>query len=443
MHVIVIGAGEVGSSIAASLAEDHDVVVIDTDPARVEKLTYSYDVLAIHGDGTELSILEEAGIAASDMVIASTDDDEINLVACSTAKVLTDAFTIARVRNTSFLRTWRRANGAFGADFMVCTNLLAAQTIVRLAGLPAAIDVDTFADGRIQMAEFSVTETSPIANQTVSAADRFENLTFAAVIHEDTITIPSGHTMIEPGDEIVVIGPPDSVRAFSESIAPDEARTRNVIVIGGGSIAEETARQFADRGLEPRLVDHDETRARRLAEDLPDVLVMAHDPTDVEFLHQEQVDKAELVVASLDTDERTLLVSLLAKQAGARRTVAVVQTGEYVDLFEAVGVDVAINPREVVAEEITRFTRERRTENIAVIESDRAEVIEVEVDAASVLAGRPIHESAADLPDEMVIGALTRGDTLITPRGGTVIEPGDHVVILVDVTVRDAVLEAI
>lgn len=443
MRVIVIGAGEVGGNIAASLADDHDVVVIDIDPDRVQALNYAHDVLAVEGDGMEITTLEEASIEAADMLIASTDDDEVNLVACGTAKVLADAFTIARVRNRTFLETWRRASGAFGVDFMVCTNLLAAETIVRIAGLPAAIDVDTFAGGQIQMAEFPVNETSPIANQTVEHADRWEKLTFAGLIHQNDVTIPSGKTIIEPGDEIVVIGPPESVRAFSEALEPDAHRTREVVIIGGGSIGKETARLFIERGLEPRLIDHDERRAQRLAEDLPNAVVMCHDPTDAEFLIRKHVDKADLVVATLDSDERTLLVSLLSKQVGARRAVAVVQTGEYVSLFEAVGVDVAINPREVVAEEITRFTYSRRTENIALIESDRAEVVEVEIDAESVLAGRPIHESSDDLPEGMVIGAITRGDRVITPRGNTVIEPGDHVIAFVDVAVLDETLAAI
>lgn len=443
MRIIVIGAGEVGSNIAASLDDTHDVVVIEIDPDRVEALNYTHDVLAMEGDGTDVRTLEEANVGSADMVIASTDDDEVNLVACSTAEVLGEAFTIARVRNTSFLETWRRSTGTFGVDFMVCMNLLAAQTIVRIAGLPAAIDVDTFADGRIQMAEFPVVESSPIANQTVQEADRWENLTFAALIHENDITIPSGETIIEPDTEIVVIGPPESVRAFAEALAPDAQRIREVVVIGGGAIGKETARQFAERGLEPRVIDNDEVRARRLAEDLPNAVVMYHDPTDAEFLIREHVDKADLVVSTLDTDERTLLVSLLAKQVGAKRAIAVVQTGEYVSLFEAVGVDIAMNPREVVAEEITRFTRDRRTENIALIESDRAEVVEVEIDDESVLAGRPLRDSAGDLPDDMVIGAITRGDSIIMPRGDTIIEPGDHVVALVDDDVLDAVLAAI
>jgi len=443
VRVLVIGAGEVGSSISASLADAHDVVVVDVDGERVESLTYSHDVLAIEGDGTSLSTLEEAGVAEADMVIASTDDDETNLVACGTAKTLGDAFTIARVRNTNFLRTWRRSEGAFGVDFMVCTNLLTAEAIVRIAGLPAARDVDPFAGGRVQMAEFEVGDESPIAGQTVEAADRWDSLTFAAIIDDEDVTVPHGDTVIEAGSKVVVIGTPESVREFAEALAPDERRARDVFVIGGGSIGYETARLLGEAGLDPRVVHDEEARAREIAEAIPDAVVLCHDPTDAEFLLREHVADADLAVVSLDSDERTLLVALLAKQIGTGRTVAVVETGEYVRLFEAVGVDVAVNPREVVAEEITRFTHEGQAENVAVIESDRAEVIEIEVADDSVLAGRPIREAAEDFPRGVVIGAITRNGDVVTPRGGTVIEPGDHIVVFADASVVDEVLSSL
>ena len=443
MRVIVIGAGEVGSNIAESLADSHDVVVIDIDGDRVEQLTYSLDVLAIEGDGTALDILEEANVAEADMLIASTDNDEANIVACGTSKLVSEAFTIARVKDRKFLDTWRRERGAFGVDFMVCTNLLAAEAIVRVTGLPAARDVDPFAGGRVQMAEFDVPEESPLAGQTIREADRFDLLTFAAIIHDDDVEIPTGESVIEAGTRIVVIGTPSAVRGFSDAVSPDSDRTSEVVIIGGDSIGAETARLLEDRGIHPRIIERDPERARELAERLPESVVMEHDATDVEFLVREHVDKADLAVVSLGSDERTLLVSLLARQIGTRRTVAVVDTGEYVNLFEAVGVDVAVNPREVTAEEITRFTREDRTENVALIESDRAEVIEIEVNADSELSGRPISESVPELPSGVVIGALTRNGEVIGPRGDTVVEPGDHVIVFVDTDVLDDVLPRI
>ena len=441
MRVIIVGAGQVGSSIAADLADAHDIVVVDQDGDRVEELTYSLDVLTVQGDGTSLSTLDEAGIDEADMVIASTDDDETNIVVCATARAVSDAFTVARVKNTEYLRTWERSERAFGIDFMVCTNLLAAESIVRVVGIPAARDVDFFADGRVQMAEFEIPPGSPVAEQTVAEADRFEQLTFAAILRDDDLEIARGDSVLHERDRVVVIGNPRAVRGFASTISPEEppGTTEEVVVVGGSEIGYHVARLLGDRGFKPRLIEQDGERARQLAEDLPNAVVMENDATDMDFLEREHVGDADFLVAALDSDEKNLLVSLLARRLGVDRTVAVIDTSEYVELFETVGVDVGVNPREVVAEEITRFTRDGGAENVAIIESDRAEVLEVEVDTESVLANRPIHESVADLPDGVVIGAITRDDEFITPRGDTVLERGDHVVVFLDACVVDEV----
>ena len=443
MHVIIVGAGEVGSSIAASLAGMHDVVVVDTDPERVDAVTYSMDVLAIEGDGRTVETLEEAGIGEADMLIASTDDDDANIVTCGTADALADAFTIARVKSPQYLRAWERGTGTFGVDFMVATDLLAAKTIVGVIGLPTAQDVDLFADGLVQMTEFDIPAESPVAGQTVQEADRFDSLTFAAIVRPDEIVVPRGDTLIQPGDEVVVIGSPESTRAFSAAIAPQEDGPEDVVLVGGGEIGYQTARLLEDRGFSPRLVERDPDRARWLAEELPGTTVMESDATDQEFLQRENVDEADVFIAALENDQQNLLATLLAKRLGAGRAVAVVNTGEFTDLFEAVGVDVAVSPREATAEEIIRFTRSRRTENVSIIEGDRAEVLEIEVDAESVLAGRTIREAAADLPERVVIGAIARDGALITPRGDTSIEVGDHVVVFVDTDVLSEVTDAV
>ena len=441
MNVIIVGAGQVGSSIAADLADEHEVIVVDRDAGRVEQLNYSLDVLGVTGDGTTMETLESAGIADADMVIASTDNDETNIVVCSTAKAVSEAFTIARVKNTEYLRTWERSKRAFGVDFMVCTNLLAAESIARMLSLPAARDVDPFADGRVEMAEFEVHADSPVASQTVAEADRFESLTFVAVLRNGSVEIVRGETVITPGDRVVVIGSRESVRRFAESIEPDEGTgdAEEVVVVGGSEIGYHVARLLGDRGFRPRLIEQDAERARELAELLPDTVVMESDATDVEFLEREHIGDADVAVSTLESDEKNLLVSLLADRMGVERTIAIIDAAEYVALFETVGIDVGVSPRSVVAEEISRFTLEGTAENVAFIESDRAEVMEIEVADDSVLAGRPIRASARDLPEGVVIGALVRGETLVTPRGDTVVEPGDHVVVFAAMDVVDDV----
>lgn len=445
MRVIVVGAGEVGSNIAASLAESHDVVVIDVDPEKVEELTYSNDVLAVEGDGTSLEILEDAGIAEADMLIACTDADKTNLVICGTAKTIGDAFTIARTRNTNFFNTWTKSKDAFGVDFMVSTNVLTANDIVRVTGLPAAIDVDPFAGGLVQMAEFKVMKDSEIAGQTVEEADTFEALTFAALVQDGHVEIARGKTRIEAGNRVIIIGSPESVQSFSRTVASPESsdEARDIVVVGGSDIGYHTAKLFEERGLEPRLIEQDADRGRQLAEDLPGTMVMEHDATDVDFLVSEQVDQADAVIAATDSDEKNLLVSLLAKNIGVARTVAIVEEGQYAGLFEAIGIDVAINPREATAEEIIRFTQEGQVENLSLIEGRQAEVMEIEVDEESVLAGLPIHESITELPSDVVIGAITRDQKFIVPRGGTIIEAGDHVVLFVAADVLSSVLDLV
>ena len=439
MRIVVVGAGQVGSSIAESLAAEHDVVVIDVDAERVDELTYAVDVLTIRGDGTDVEVLEEAGVREADMLIASTDEDETNIVICGTAKTLTDCFTIARVKSTRYLTTWRHARGeALGVDFMVGTNLLTATEAVRLSGLPAARDVDTFAGGTVQMAEFEIPEGSHVAGQTVQQADRFDSLTFAAIIRPDEVVIPTGQTVIRPGDDVVVIGSRASVRELAGEVAPhgnDGAKT--ILVVGGSDIGFQTARLLEQQGVSPKLVERDPERARELAEALPGTTVLESDATDRDFLEREHIGDVDVVVSALGDDERNLLASLLTKRLGAGRAVAVVDDGEYVALFEEVGVDVAVNPREVTAEEITRFTRERRAENVAMIGDGRAEVVEFEVDGESVLVDRPIQESVGELPDGVVLGAITRNGELVVPRGDTVIRAGDHVVVFVDAAVID------
>lgn len=442
MRVIIVGAGEVGSSIASTLATEHDVVVVDRDEERIESLTYELDVLAIAGDGTSVSTLERAGIEVADMVIASTDSDETNVVICGAGKAMGDPFTIARVKKADLLRTWEHSTGSFGVDFMVSTDLQTATSIVQIAGLPGARDVDSFADGLVQMAEFDVPADSPIAGRTVAEADRYDSLTFAALFRDESVTIPHGETVIGPGDALVVIGEGERVREFASALSPGPTleEAREIVVVGGSEIGYQTARAFEAEGYSPRLIEEDSDRARKLAERLSGTLVLESDATDIDFLVREHVDESDIVVAALDSDEKNLLVSLLAKRIGVERTIGVVESAAYVDLFETVGVDVAVNPRHVTAEEIIRFTRDLRAVNVAMLESDLAEVLEIELDSDSSFVGRQIEDVIETLPEHVVVGAITRNGTVVTPRGETVFEIGDHVVLFLETAVLDDVV---
>lgn len=445
MRVVIIGAGEVGTSIAESLASDHDVVVVETNADRAEQLKYEFDVLSIAGDGTFLDVQESAGVDEADMFIASTDDDKANLVACGTAKTLGDSFTIARTKSVEYLHTWKRKHGAFGADYIVCSNLLTAENIVRVIGLPAAIDVDPFAGGLVHMAEFEIAQNSPVAGETIARADRYDSLTFAGLFRDDELLIPTGKTVIEQGDRAIVIGSPESVQSFAGDIAPEKTPNGadEIVIAGGTEIGYHTARLLEERGLKPRLIEANETRARELAENLPKTIVMHHDATDTEFLAREHVDEADIVVTALHSDERNLLVSVLASRMGVDRVIAVVDNTEYVTLFEEIGIDVAVNPRNATAEEITRFGYDSVAENLSVLENDQAEILELELTKDSRMVNKTIEEVDEKLDGRFVIGALTRKNEYIIPRGETKLQAGDHIVVFVETSFADELIAAL
>nr|WP_244605390.1 Trk system potassium transporter TrkA [Halorhabdus rudnickae] len=245
------------------------------------------------------------------------------------------------------------------------------------------------------MAEFELAAGSPLAGQTVAKADRFDDLTFAAILCSgedgacEEIVIPRGDTVLEACDEVIVIGTDEAVTAFSHAVAPDDDY-HDVLLVGGSSVGYQTARLFEERGIRPKLIERDPERAQFLAESLPKTTVLQADATDRGFLESENIEAVDVVVTTLETDEANLLAGLFAKRLGAGRAIAVVENGGYVQLFETVGIDIAIQPREVAAEEITRVTREEHAENVAIIESDRAEVLEIEINEDSVFHGQSI-----------------------------------------------------
>ena len=439
MKAIIIGAGQVGSQIAADLAEQHTVTVLDTDPDRIDEISHDLDVLAQAGSGTDMAALAAAGVADADRVIASTDDDETNIAIAGTVKAMADVFTIARVKRTQYHATWMHSRGAFGVDFMVCTNKLTAEAVAELVDHPVARDLKAFADGAVEMMELELEASMPIVDTTVATADTYPELTFAGLLRDGEVLFPDGSTTLRERDHLVVIGTPAAVAQF-ETDMREPARGRGEIVIAGATeIGQQIAAIVAPDHGRVTMVDNDSARARAAAEALPDTVVKEADPTDIDFLEETDVGAAEAVIAALDSDDRNLLVSLLAHRLGVERTIGVIDRSEYVELFEAVGVDTAVNPRDVVAEELSLYTREGTTESIAFLDNDRAEVLEITAGEACTIAGIPLTDLREETGLSLIVGAIVRDGEVLAPRGETAIAPGDQVVLFIAATDRDAI----
>lgn len=446
MNVVIIGVGQVGRSVAYALAEEHKVVVVDKNPDRLDRVRSETDVLTYEGDGAKIETLEAAGVPSADLVIGSTNDDRSNILICSTARALhKKAFTIARVAETEYLATWSQLRDAFNVDFLVGADHLTARNIVDVAGLPTARDVEFFAEGQVEMAEFTIPTDSPLAGRRVQALDLNEDVNLVAVFRDDRLEIVRGDTRLEPEAHLLVIGLPDQIFRFAARLAPTSRanQARHVIILGGGEIGFQTAQMLEERGLEPRLVEIDPERAQYLAQSLPDTLVLQDDATDPKFLRRTGVADADLIVSTVTPDQTNLLAGLVSKEAGADQVLTVVHNGVYEPVFANSGIDVTVNPRREVIEEILRHARERDVEKMTFIEHMEGEVIELELDADSPLVGHPVEEAVRKIPHRLVLGAVVRDRSVLLPRGQTVLQAGDHVVVFVGAEHSSEVLDSI
>ena len=446
MKTVIIGAGRVGRSVARVLAQKHDIIVIDHDAEALETVRFESDVMTYEGNGADLDVLEGAGVSSADLVVGSTSDDRSNILICNTAKALNEeVFTVARVAETEYLATWSHLRKAFNVDFMVGEDYLTAQAVARVGGFPGAQHVELFCKGRVEMAELEIPEGSSLAGRTVQEANLPRSVNLAAVFSGNTFEIARGGTRLDQGRRLIVFGRPDDVQQFGRRLSGTDGTNplQRAMIFGGGEIGYQTARLLEQRGAEPKLVEQNPERARFLAENLPNTIVLQNDATDPEFLQQEGAADADVLISALTPDERNLLTALLSKRLGTGRAISVVHDDRYESTFENNGIDVTINPRREVIEEILRFTRGEGLEKVTFIEHHRGEVIEVELGAGSSLVGRPLQEAASEMPRDLVVGAIARGERIVIPRGDTTLEAGDHLVVFVDTHAVDQALEVL
>jgi len=344
-------------------------------------------------------------------------------VACAGSKQLGAAFTIARVHDPEYIETWER--GRLGVDFMVCSELLTSEKIAQLIGVPAAREIHTFVEGRVLMVELSVDEGSPLLGRPLQALDLPPGAMIVSLIRNGRVIIPSGEDVIHPGDLVVSIGTPEAISRLNRR-ATGRPLPQSVVILGGGRIGYRLALTLERRGLRPKIIEADPERSRWLAEQLPRSQVFQNDATDLDFLERERLGEADVGVSVMDKQEKNLLSALLLKSLGVKRVIAGVSDPDYVEIFERVGVDVAVSARKIIAEEILRFTK-RRIAGMSILEGDRAEVLELTVSESSPLVGVPLRDAA--FPKGAIVGAIVRGKDVIIPHGETTLQPGDRVIV--------------
>ncbi len=427
--MLVIGAGEVGTAVVQALHEEHDVTVVDIDPERLMALADRYDVLTVEGNGASRSVARRAGVQEADLVIASTDRDEVNIVAALQARSFCTGQVIVRTQSAEYLEAWRA--GQFDIDFMVSSEVETAQAVARFIGMPTALQTDVFAGGRVEMVEFQIDGDAPngVAGRTIAEAGVPDESVVASIIRGDRVIIPGGPDRIERGDRLVLIASPAAAREWSQRLnRRSVGEIREVVVAGGGRTGRSVAALLAQRDLTVRLVERNAQRARLCAEELPDVSVFHADATDPEFMGRE-VRRADVILSCTDDDANDLLIGLLAKKLGVPLAIVIVNNPDYIPIFQSVGIDFALNQRLVTAEEIVRFAHDPRTQAVTMVENDRAEVLELAISPRSAMLGRPFRERPLK---GAIVGAIIRQDDVIFPRGDDALQAGDRAILFAD-----------
>ncbi len=430
MKILLIGGGQVGATIVEALHDEHDITVIDTDPANLSALSFRYDIVAIEGNGASRRVLQRAGIEDADLVIAGTSRDEINIIASMFARRLSRGKTIVRVANVEYLEAWHERQ--FDVDFMVSSEVEAAYAVSRHIGVPAARQTDVFADGQVQIVEFDVPEDASdrgVIGTPFRRAKIPPDSKVVGIIRGETLTVPRGDDVIAPGDRIVVIGSPDAARAWSRIFSHTEKAVDDVVIFGAGNTGLAIADVLQAQHIRVRIIEASYDRARYVAEALPDVRVFNATGTDAEFLERERIGRAQAAVFAMRDDAKNLFAATLAKMHGVPLTIAIVHEAVSLSVLETAGVDVAINPRQVTAEEIVRFAHDPRVLQLAMLEGDRYEVLDITVRSDSELVRIPFR----DLPmTGSLIGAIVRNGQAIIPHGDDMLLPGDRAIIFAE-----------
>jgi len=429
LKIIIIGAGKVGCQIAKTLSsEKHDVTLIEKDDVIRQSAQNSLDVLTILGNGANVRTLEVAGIKQADMVIAVTSSDEVNMIACMTAKQFGVPQKIARIRNPEYLYANALSREKLGIDLTINPERATAREIVKLLKSPINVaQVQSFAGGKVQLFELKVEESFPFINQQLKAITFKYPILVAAIYRNDKIIIPGGEEKIIAGDNLYVLIKKDYFLELNEIFNQKPLSVQNVIILGGSRIGIQAALILTKLGISTKLIERDKEKCEKIAESLPHTLVINGDGTNIDLLKSEGVETTDGFVAVTGFDEDNLLVSLLAKHLGAKKVIAKVDRVNYIPILEKIGVDAVVNPRMTTASAILRFIRRGKIISLTLLKEGEAEVIELIVSPHSKIINTPLKK--ANLPQNSIIGAIVRKDEVIIPHGDDIIQSEDKIII--------------
>lgn len=433
MNCIVIGAGVVGYTIAKKLSsEGHDIVLIEKDEKRVRDVKESLDVRIVHGSGSSPQTLYEAGIEKVEMVIAVTDSDEVNMVACLIAGSQSSVpKKIARIRDPdydSYTKIFEK--DYLDLDLNINPERLAAERIIKIVEVPGAVEVEDFVDGKFKLVGVRLTNRSPIVGKALKDLQELhpeEKILIVAIYRDGETIIPRGSTVLEEHDLVFAITVPTEAQRLLNILGVVEKKGRRVMIIGGGDVGYELASDLETKGYQVKLIERNESRCAYLAERLNRTIVISGDGTDQSLLAEENVSDTDAFISVTDDEEANILITLLAKRLGAERCIGLIDKHEYLTMVSTIGIDVAVSPRLSSVSGILQFVRRGKILSVTTLMEERVEAIETIALETSDIVDKPLNK--INIPKGTIIGGVVKDDTVFMPIGQTIIRPGDRVVI--------------
>jgi trk system potassium uptake protein len=432
MRILILGAGEVGFHLARQLSDEgHEVVVIEENRDRVRAIDDALDAMVVHGNAAALSTLEKAGVSRTDLLLAVTSLDEINLMACLSAAQYGVPIKIARVSKADYFdNAGILPPERLGVDRMINPARECAIETYQLLQSAAATEFAQFEGGLVQLIGLRVRPGAPIEGKTLAILGedrRRSRYLVAAIVRGGVTIVPRGSDMIQADDQIFVIGRPDHLPEILPEAGYSGFTLRRVVIAGGGRVGLLLAQMLEEHRIGCTILETSRQRAVALAEQLRSSLVLHGDATDLDLLEMEGIGEADGFVAFTGSDETNLLSCLLAKNLGTRKVIALIDRMNYIPLVSRVGVDAAVSPRLATVNAILGYVRRGSVLSVASLKGTSAEAIEFDVGAGFRHAGVPLAE--VRLPSGSLIGAIVRGNRVIIPRGGDAIRIGDRVIV--------------
>ncbi|WP_410013286.1 Trk system potassium transporter TrkA [Sodalis sp. C49] len=435
MKIIILGAGQVGGTLAENLVgENNDITIVDTNPAQLRQLQDKFDLRAIQGHASHPRVLREAGAEDADMLVAVTNSDETNMIACQIAYTLFKTPNrIARIRSADYIREAAKlfSPEAVPIDHLISPEQLVIDNIYKLIEYPGALQVVNFAQGKVSIAAVKAYYGGPLVGNALSSLREHMphiNTRVAAVFRQDRPIRPQGSTVIEAGDEVFFVAASPHIRAVMSELQRLEKPYKRIMIVGGGNIGAGLAQRL-EKDYSVKLIERDQQRAAELAELLHDTIVFFGDASDQELLAEEHIEQIDVFIAITNDDEANIMSAMLAKRMGAKKVLVLIQRRAYVDLVQGSVIDIAISPQQATISALLGHVRKADIVSVSSLRRGVAEAIEAIAhgdESTSKVVGRTI--DAIKLPPGTIIGAIVRGDDVIIANKNCRIQQGDHVI---------------